>query len=207
MDRYPVRAGQFVIARFFDWSSPWNLWQAHPFSISKVPNGSSLRLTIKSLGDYTSRYIPRLKIGTWVVLDGPHGVFTSRFSRKQKVVLLAAGIGITPLRGLAEDLLKQGKDIILLYTNKTSQDILFKDEFAALSHSGLRSIDILTNEPAFEGEKGRIDEEKLHRLVPDLLSREVWICGPKQFIDSMMKLARKSGVSSNDIHFESFSLS
>jgi len=75
--------------------------EAHPFSMSRRPDGTRLRLTIKAVGDFTRR-IPGLKPGVRVLIDGPHGIFTARRSSSQKILMIAGGIGITPIRSLAK---------------------------------------------------------------------------------------------------------
>src|SRR5271157_2150189 len=100
LDQLPVRAGQWFRLRFLT-SNGW--WRAHPFSISAAPNGRYLRFTIKELGDYT-RTLQRIPIGTPVFLEGPYGAFTGAVRTKARVLLMAGGIGITPLRALLEEL-------------------------------------------------------------------------------------------------------
>lgn len=100
LDRLRVRAGQYFVARFLT-RDGW--WRGHPFSISAAPNGAWLRLTIKVLGDHTSR-LQALEPGTRVFVEGPYGVMTAGRRTRRRVLLIAAGIGITPLRALLEEL-------------------------------------------------------------------------------------------------------
>ncbi len=100
LDQFAIRAGQFVIVRFLV-RDGW--WRGHPFSISAAPNGRWLRLTVKDLGDDTTS-MARLAIGTRVYLEGPYGLLTGARRKRRRVLLIAGGIGIAPLRALFEEM-------------------------------------------------------------------------------------------------------
>ena len=106
--RLRAQAGQFFLWRFLA-RDRW--WVSHPFSLSAAPDGRSLRITVKALGDHSAR-LAALKPGTRVVAEGPFGVFTARARRREKVLLVAGGIGITPVRALLEQL---DGDVTVLY--------------------------------------------------------------------------------------------
>ncbi len=90
---FDAEAGQFFMWRFLT-RDGW--WQAHPFSLSAAPNGRWLRLTAKTLGDHSGG-LAGLRPGTRVMLEGPYGSFTRHRRRRRKVLLIGAGVGITPL--------------------------------------------------------------------------------------------------------------
>src|SRR5256714_3336535 len=94
LDRLNARAGQFFLWRFLDRK---RMWSSHPFSLSQAPDGRSLRITVKALGDFSGR-LRDVKPGTRVVAEGPFGVFTEAARKRDKVALIAGGIGITPIR-------------------------------------------------------------------------------------------------------------
>jgi len=183
-----------------------HVWrQAHPFSISSMPNGEYLRITVKNLGDFTGSIKEKIKPGDFVWLEGPYGIFTSLRSSKKKILLIAGGVGIAPLRPLAEDLLKQGKDVVLVYASKNLKNLIFKNELEALSqNAGLRTHLVLSEEMPLVGEKGRLNKEVLTHLVPDLKDREVYLCGPQGLTQTLLKeLSLKPSL----LHYEKFSLS
>jgi predicted ferric reductase len=202
---FAVEAGQFVIVRFL---APGFRWEAHPFSVSRRPDGEEIRLTIKALGDFTRR-IPGLQPGTPVWIDGPHGVFVARRCKATKAFLIAGGIGITPVRSLAEDLLAADRDIVLIYGNRKHDQVVFEKELDDLARAvpgHLRVVHVMSNDPEWPGEKGRVDRDRLARLVPDISEREVYLCGPP----AMMKMVR-FGLAELDvprarIHDERFTL-
>lgn len=202
---FPVEAGQFVIVRFL---AKGFRWEAHPFSLSCQPEGTGLRLSIKGVGDFTRR-IPELKPGTPVVIDGPYGVFTSRHCGSDKVLLIAGGIGITPIRALAEALVDEKRDVVLLYGNRNASGIVFKDELdelAARSDGRLRLVHVLSGDPAWTGEKGHVDRDCLVRLVPDLGERDVYLCGPPAMMNSTRLALAGLGVPASRVHYERFAL-
>jgi predicted ferric reductase len=203
MDKFKPQPGQFMIFRFL---APPFWWQAHPFSLSGRPDENHIRISIKNVGDFTSQ-VKNIKPGTRVLIDGPHGIFTKEAASKNKILLIAGGIGITPIRSLIEQLAKAGKNVILLYANRTQNDIAFKKELDDLSSQYCFPVyHILSQQPDYPGEKGYIDKNLIQHLVPDVSEREVYLCGPvpmmKKVVDDLVKL----GVKRSLIHFEKFSL-
>lgn len=200
---FNIYPGQFMILRFFS-KNLW--WQAHPFSLSMVPNGKELRVTIKNVGDFTSQ-VPGVPVGTRIMIDGPYGVFTEFFSVSPKVLFIAGGIGITPIRSLLEAMARQRKDVALLYSNRTERDIVFKKELEDVTAAyGGRVTHVISDDPNYSGEKGRLDKEKILRLVPDLASREVYLCGPVPMMNAVRQMLRELGLAPAKVHYEEFSL-
>ncbi|HOX04823.1 MAG TPA: ferredoxin reductase family protein [Planctomycetota bacterium] len=204
MERFLARGGQFVIVRFL---ARGFRWEAHPFSLSAPPDGRRLRLTIKALGDYT-RKIPELAPGTGVIIDGPHGIFTAGRCKGAKALLVAGGIGITPIRSMAEDLARRGTDLVLLYANRDRKSIVFETELAELAAATgrLKVIHVLSADPDWAGERGQIDRERLARLVPDVREREVFLCGPPPMMKAVRAALRNLGVPRGRIYYERFAL-
>lgn len=204
LNKFRVDPGQFMIFRFLS-RGFW--WQAHPFSLSMLPDGKHLRITVKEVGDFTKE-LHTLKQGTKVLVEGPYGVFTDFFGMAPKVLLIAGGIGITPIRSLSQQFSASGKHVELLYANKTRNDIVFYDELNSLSANSemLKVTHVLSQDETFEGEKGRIDAERIGRLVPDVAEREVYVCGPIPMIEAVVSAVKTLGVPGARIHFEKFEL-
>lgn len=201
---YKIRAGQFMLVRF--WQRGFR-FQAHPFSMSCYPEGEHLRLSIKNVGDFTSK-IPELTPGTRVIVDGPHGIFTAGRSTSGKVLMIAGGIGITPIRSVSEELARAGRDVLLLYSNRTPEGIVFREELdrLAAAHANFRVEHVITDDPAWPGERGMLDGEKLARLAPDVKERDVYLCGPPPMMDALRKALLGLGVEGRRIYWERFAL-
>jgi predicted ferric reductase len=204
LDQFPAEAGQFAIWRFVD-RKRW--WQAHPFSISAIPDGRRLRITVKNIGDFTSD-IYALKPGTPILVDGPFGKFIER-PTNPKVLLIAGGIGITPIRPLAEEMAADGFDVRVLYRAHSEGDLVFKKELDALSsrESSVRVDYLITQAGGSRRSRDAwFSPANLAGLVPDIFDRVVYVCGPL----GMMAVVRRSlealGVPPDQIRTEVFRL-
>lgn len=196
-ENFPREAGQFMILRFLD-KKRW--WQAHPFSLSWGPSNSELRVTIKNSGDFTSE-IGSIKVGTKIFLDGPYGIFTKRIAKKKKILFLAGGIGITPIRSLIEEMGEENYDMALIYANTYEAEIALKSEITNFTKKYKLKVHHVLSET-----DGHVDEAKIKEFVGDVKDREVYVCGPVPFMDAMIEIVKKLGVKEDLIHFEKFSL-
>jgi predicted ferric reductase len=211
LDRLPVRAGQFFNWRFV---TPGLLFSAHPWSLSAAPDGRSLRITVRGLGDHSSA-VRDLRPGTFVLAEGPYGAFTTRARVRRKVLLVAAGIGVTPVRSLLEELVTQGRaapgDVTLLYRADDVDRLPLHAELDRLAASGGHRLHVLAGPPvpgsllpAGAGGTGS-DAERLARLVPAVADHEVFVCGPAPWMSLVHKAVRRAGVPATHIHDERFS--
>jgi len=203
MEYFNFEPGQFIFVRFL---AKGFFHEKHPFSVSGRVQNNKVRISVKALGDFT-RKIPDIPIGTRVVIDGPHGIFSLKTSLASKMLLIAGGIGITPIRAIVEKLADLKIDTVLLYFNRTANNIVFDLELKTIqenSSSKLKIINILSSESSWKGEKGKLDRDMLNRLVPDSFQREVFICGPPAMMKHSIKVLKSFGVKAK-IHFERFS--
>lgn len=203
LESYKARGGQFVLVRFFQ-KGLW--WQEHPFSLSQLPSKVGIRNTVRELGDFTSA-IKDLKPGTRVLVSGPYGAFTLDKARHEKILYIAGGIGITPIRSMIEEAGKNPelRDSILLYANKTSDDIALKSELEQLARSQPLTIHHILSDDTNATEKGFVDTEKIARLVPDVNERSIFLCGPPPMMRAVISSLQELGVNREDIHYEYFS--
>lgn len=203
LEKFSVQAGQFAIFRFLDFRLAW---EAHPFSFSQVADGRELRITVKALGDFTAALPKKLKPGTFVLVDGPHGIFTSQRTAGRKLALIAGGIGITPLRPLAEKARAGGKDVVIFYSATRAEELIFREELKKLAGPNFKIIFVVSGDDNWSGEKGRIDKEKIIRLMPDYAERDFFICGPSPLIKSLRAGLKELKIKTRHIYFEEFSL-
>jgi predicted ferric reductase len=195
LDRLAVSGGQFFKWRFLT-KELW--WHAHPYSLSALPQPPYLRVTIKGLGDQ-SRAIAALKPGTRVAIEGPYGAFTHHARTSDRVVLVGAGVGITPLRALLEDL-PTSVDVTLIVRASAPRDIVHRDELKSLVdyHHGYFHEIVGTRDEV------QLDARMLGRLVPDFASRDLYVCGPDGFSDGIVAAALRLGMRPEQIHEEAF---
>jgi len=205
MQKFNFQAGQFVFVRFL---AKGYRWQKHPFSLSKSYDGKNIRLSIKASGDFT-KTIPHLPINTPVWIDGPYGTFTQKSSNKDKILFIAGGIGITPIRSLIQELGSKNKDMILIYGNKSASDIVFKEELESFSQQfNFPIYHVLNNleKPEPNYYQGFIDKQKIESIVKDVVEREVFLCGPPIMMTKLVPALKELGIDLKKIHFEKFSL-
>jgi ferredoxin-NADP reductase len=199
LDRLRAVPGQFFLWRFLT-GGHW--WSAHPFSLSEAPDGKTFRITAKSVGNHTSR-MRTIPIGTRVVAEGPFGDFTEASRHRDKVLLVAGGIGITPVRALLE---RMNGDVVAIYRVLTREDIVFARELEELQRTrGIALHYVIGDHSAPEG-RGLLSPEHLGQLVPDLAEREVYLCGPPAMTNVTQKRLRAAGVPRRRLHVERFAL-
>jgi predicted ferric reductase len=203
IDRLPVQAGQFLNLRFLD-GPGWT--RANPFSLSAAPDGRSLRVTAKAFGDGSAR-LAHLRQGTRVLFEGPYGRLSSRVRSRRKILLAGAGVGITPLRALAEGLDYAPGEAVLLH--RYSDEPLFVRELQVLAEEkGLRLLPLAGRRPvpgSVLGPAAGVDEvAALTHWVPDVAERDVFLCGPTSWTTGFQDLLLAAGVPRDHIHTESF---
>jgi len=200
LDEVEAQAGQFFLWRFLT-RDRW--WKAHPFSLSAAPTKRGLRITVKDLGD-DSGSLPRVRKGTRVFAEGPYGTFTEERRTLHKVLLVAGGIGITPLRALLASIPADPGDITLLYRAVSADDVIFRDELADIGARRGVTLHALIGSEIGDDETDQLGIPAITRLVPDVLSRDVFVCGPPGLVDAVRRRLRRIGVPPAQIHFERF---
>jgi predicted ferric reductase len=194
-----ARPGQFFLWRFLT-AGFW--YTAHPFSLSAAPDGKSMRISVKASGDHTSR-MGTIPIGTRVVAEGPFGTFVESLRRGPKELLVAGGIGITPVRALAE---RMGGDLIVVHRVLSEGDIVFRDELAELAERRGFELHYLVGDHAAAEHRDLLSSDHLKELVPDIAERDVYVCGPPAMVSWLLENVRRTGVSRRRIHVERFAL-
>ncbi|MET8943724.1 ferric reductase-like transmembrane domain-containing protein [Streptomyces sp. NPDC004542] len=197
LDELDARAGQFFRWRFLGDGMGW---ASTPYSLSAPPRQDLLRITVKALGDHSAA-VSLLRPGTRVWAEGPYGSMTADRATAQRSLLIAAGVGITPLRALFETL---PGEVTLLYRARTAEDLALGGELEAIANwRGARVLYAL-NGP--HGERPHFTAEALAASVPGLARHDVFICGPHAFAQELYRELRAAGVPDRRIHHESFEL-
>jgi predicted ferric reductase len=199
LHRLRARPGQFFIWRFLT-GGHW--WTAHPFSLSAAPDGRTFRISAKAAGDHTAR-MGSIPVGTRVVAEGPFGSFTEAVRRREKVLLIAGGIGITPIRALAETI---AGDVVLVHRVMAESDLVFVGELERLAEERSVAVHIVVGDHAHPEGAELLSPAHLRDLVPDLAERDVYLCGPPAMIAAIRRNLRHAGVSRRHLHVERFAL-
>ena len=195
LEKLAVSGGQFFLWRFLA-RDLW--WQAHPYSLSALPQPPYLRVTIKAAGDH-SRAVARLRPGTRVAIEGPYGAFTGHKRSSDGVVLIGAGVGMTPLRALLEDL-PPHTDVVVVARASSPRDLVHRREVATLVEQHRGRLHEITG----SRRKVRFGAHALQRLIPDIRRRDVYVCGPEGFSAEIVAAAQSLGVEPERIHQETF---
>lgn len=195
LDELDAQPGQFFRWRFL---TPDTWRSAHPFSLSAPPTDNVLRLTVKSLGD-GSHVLQHVDPGTWIVAEGPYGTMTAERRTRRDVLLIAGGVGITPLRALFETIeLAPGQDLLLLYRVRTQADIVFHDEWIELTRRPGARVEFLL------GDVGPLSPQRLTHFAPNLRERDVYLCGPPGMAKAVRRSLLRAGLPPSQLHEERF---
>ena len=198
MEELAAEPGQFFLWRFLT-RHGW--WQAHPFSLSAQPDGRRLRITVKAVGDHTSA-LQAVPVGTRVLAEGPYGAFTAARRRHRKALLIAAGVGIAPLRALFESLPAEPGGLVMLFRASREADLVLRPELEDIARRrGAKLHFAIGRRPP-----GPWPTPEVLRKVagPDLHAQDVFLCGPPGFMESVTVALRKAGVPRRHIHVEDF---
>ncbi|MEW2416504.1 ferredoxin reductase family protein [Streptomyces sp. NPDC046866] len=190
--------GQFFRWRFL----AGGLWHtALPFSLSAPARDDRLRITVKALGGHTRR-IRGLRPGTRVLATGPFGALTQRRRTRPKVLLIAGGIGITPMRALFESLPAAPGDLTLLYRAGEADQLVLRDELESIAADRRAALHYLVgrSDAAYDP----LAPQALRRLVPDLSDHDVYLCGPPGMAEATTASLIRAGVPAARIHTECF---
>ncbi len=205
LDKLGMRGGQFLIWRFW---TPGTWWHAHPISLSASPRKNSARITIRIVGRGT-RSLATIPVGTPVSFSGPFGLFTDMTRSSRHVAIIAAGIGITPVRSLIERLDLSVGDATVLVRASSEDQVYLWDELNEIKRQ--RGIKVYTSVgPRGRGAGGWMaarDENRgvnMLSVFPHLAESDVFICGPDAWAQLVEDEARARGVGAAYIHREKF---
>ena len=191
-----AQPGQFFRWRFL---TPDTWRTAHPFSLSAPPTDRRLRLTVKALGE-GSALLQNIAVGTWIVAEGPYGAMTAARRTRRNVLLIAGGVGITPMRTLFETIpVLAGQDLTLLYRARGPEHVIFRDELEQIAHQrGVRLYYLVGDDATC------LSAPSLQRLVPDLAERDVYLCASPRMSDAVRASLDRAGLPAEQLHEERF---
>lgn len=205
---FTYQPGQFLNVAFAIGGGRMN----RSYSISSSPNDRDrVELTIKreERGAVSRHINDLLNVGDMVEAGGPVGTFIFNGTEADSIVLISAGVGITPMVSISRYLTERSwpGDIFFIYSCRTPADFMFREAIAALEHRNpnLHVVVTMTKpDRDWKGPRGRITKEFLTQAVPDLASRRVHICGPVSMMDATKALLIEIGVSTENLKSEQF---
>lgn len=197
LERLGARPGQFFLWRFL---APGLRAQAHPYSLSAAP-GDRLRITVKPSGD-GSRALAGLKPGTPVLIEGPLGVFAHEARSRPALLMIAAGIGVTPVRAMLEEV-AEGDDVTVVIRARSRAEAPLLDEVEQLARAKGATLHVITgSRGATWGTAER--PASVADFVADPAGVDVFVCGPDAWARSVVADARACGVPAEAVHREEF---
>jgi len=197
LDEMGARPGQFLRWRFL---AEGMRWTSTPYSLSAPPRPDLLRITVKALGDHSAA-VALLRPGTRVWAEGPYGALTADRQSARRSLLIAGGVGVTPLRALFETL---PGDVTLLYRARSAEDLALGGELEAIARWRGAKVLYALNGP--HGRRPDLGVRSLCAAVPGLAAHDVYLCGPHGFAQDLYAALREAGVPDSRIHHESFEL-
>lgn len=199
IDELAAQPGQFFRWRFITRAT---YVSAHPFSLSAPPNRDLLRITVKDLGA-GSRLVHSVRPGTLVFAEGPSGAMTARRRTRVSVLLIAGGVGITPMRALFETLDIGDGRLTLMYRAPTPADVIFARELQEIARRRGAEVHWMIGPSADPA--NQFTAENLLRMVPDLAARDVYLCASAGMSAAVRTALRTAGLPHRRLHEENFS--
>jgi len=187
------------------------------YSVSSAPSDQFLRISVKRDGLVSSHLHERIQVGDWIEGRAPQGHFTVHPSERRPLVLLGAGVGVTPLLSMLREVVYQGKRINrmrptwVVQSSRSVDDLAFRkevDELVALAGDKVKVLRVVS-QPPLEGHgdeydvAGRIDVELLKTVLP-LNDYDFYLCGPGSFTQALYDGLRKLRIPDDRIHAETF---
>ena len=206
LEKLQQNAGQFYMWKFLTLRT---FLQTNPFSLSTAPNPNYMRITVSNLGGGSGN-IQNVKPGTRVMVDGPYGVFTKNRRLFKHVTLIAAGVGITPVRSLIEEMDTDVGDVTVIYRGNNLDQMPFIDELKQFVVTKGINLHLSVGERGFPSswlskEDSYKDNSKdLLRLSPNIVYSDVYVCGPVVWSNAVRKTLLSLGVAKEQIHLEEF---
>jgi ferredoxin-NADP reductase len=201
--------GQFLNLAFWIGGARMN----RSYSISSSPTQREyIDLTVRRepRGAVSRHFDDLLKVGDPIEAGGPVGRFTFTGAEADSVVLIAGGVGITPMMSIARYLTERSwaGDIFFFYACRAPIDFIFANDIAALQRVNPKLHVAVTMERPegtdWKGLRGRITKQLLTQTVPGLAARRIHLCGPPLMMDSIKAILTELGVPPDQVKTEAF---
>jgi predicted ferric reductase len=197
LHRLGAEGGQFFNWRF---AQKGHFLLQHPYSLSAAPTDKLLRITVKDLGDH-SRDLIHLKPRVRVFMEGPYGAFTKNRATRKHVLLVGGGVGITPIRAIAEEF-GDTVNIDLIYRASNTDELVLKEEldYLAQRSGGALKVHYLVG----SRNQHPLNAKSILKIAPYFADSDIYVCGPEGMVEAVKTAARQVGVQKNRVHDEAF---
>ena len=182
---------------------------ARPMSLATSPTRPRLEYAVRKSDSAFKRAFASLRPGDPVFVAGPIGDFV--LDEQRPAILVAGGIGITPLKGMAEYAADKGLSlpIRLVYSSRTQSEIVYGPELAALEQQNqqFRILHTLTREPegtSWHGGRGRITIDLLRRAADGLTRPVYYVTGTPEMVDATLNQLSEMELTADDVQVEEF---
>lgn len=193
------QAGQYITVYFND----TNVAEGKAYSLSSYPSDDESSITVKKVGLFSGK-IHKLKVGDIFSISNAYGFFN--LGGNKPIVALAGGVGIVPIWSIIRDICANDKNrqVVLLYTNKTVDDIIFRSEIQDLmkTNKNFSAQLFVTREKSNDTISRRIDLTT--DVTNEMLDSLFYICGSVDFSRSMWRQLGEIGISEDNISTETF---
>lgn len=184
------------------------------YTIASPPTRTShVEITVKREddGEFSRLLHDKIAVGDTLEVRGPSGAFTFDGGGADSIVLIAGGVGITPMMCVVRyltDMSWQG-EIFLLFAARNTDELIFREELEYLQRRHPRlhviaAVGARSEGTAWMGLEGQITKDALAHAVPDLAKRRIHLCGPPPMMDAIRRILADLGVPENQIRTEAF---
>ena len=209
---FQFKAGQYFLLTLIDPAETDAEGNDRTFSIASAPFESDLIVATRMRDSAFKRVLKTIPIGTEVNMEGPYGSFVLHNDASRPAVLLAGGIGITPVRSMilqaAREKLPQR--IYLFYSNRRPEDAAFLEELQKMENENPHyrlfgtMTDMEKSHQPWRGETGYIHREMIAKFIEDFSAPIYYVVGPPGMVGSMRSVLARAGVSNEKIRAEEF---
>lgn len=198
----PDRQPDFFAGQYFDWTlpvaKPDSRGNRRTFTVASAPSERLVRMAVRipEKPSAFKRALMAMVPGDEISGSYQGGEFVMPEDKTKKLAFIAGGIGITPFRSMAKDLIDRDekRDIVLLYSSRTDADFVFGDVFDRASSVGVKTVRVA----------GVIPEDRVKAEIPDFLDRTFYLSGPNVMVESYVGMLTGMGVRRTRIRTDYF---
>lgn len=182
------------------------------FSLASSPTEATPMIAVKFYERCSSykKALMSLPIGKTIIVSSLAGDFVMPKDLKKPLVFIAGGVGITPFRSMVKYIIdkKLSVNIVLLFINKTTDDILYKDILEEAEEFGVKTIHVMTDESRlplnFSGPHGHLTPKMVKTMIPDYAMRAFYISGPQLMVQNIEKMLLDMKISKSKLKTDFF---